>query len=243
MVVDGRSVSLDEVRTLFNNGELGEADDREQLVLDALLQHAPDASRLLDAGCYTGRFLKQASAVLPSCQLFGIDSSLDHVVICHALYPELADFTSQMSAYRLGFADGVFDCVTFQEVIEHLDRPVDAVREINRVLRLGGLLVLSTPNANAAAWRLMLSSLKSRLLGRGGYRPAGNAIYFENVPWNRHLYSWTPVTLNTLLLVNGFEYVSHYFFHDNALGRVLPELGAGMVFVVRKVCTSPRTLV
>ena len=46
----------------------------------------------------------------------------------------------------LPFADGSFSAVTCVEGIEHLERPVDALREFRRVLGPGGQLVLTTPN-------------------------------------------------------------------------------------------------
>ncbi len=51
----------------------------------------------------------------------------------------------QGDAYRLPFADGTFDAVTACEILEHLDRPAHALREIARVLRPGGCAVVSTP--------------------------------------------------------------------------------------------------
>ncbi|MFH1137782.1 MAG: class I SAM-dependent methyltransferase [Pseudomonadota bacterium] len=47
---------------------------------------------------------------------------------------------------KLGYADETFDLVTATEVIEHLEDYRNLVREIHRVLRPGGLCVLSTPN-------------------------------------------------------------------------------------------------
>jgi len=49
---------------------------------------------------------------------------------------------------RFPFADGAFDAVLFCEVIEHLfENPVFTLSEIHRVLKPGGALILSTPNA------------------------------------------------------------------------------------------------
>ncbi|HLG71790.1 MAG TPA: class I SAM-dependent methyltransferase [Chloroflexota bacterium] len=232
-------MTVDEVRSAFRRSEL---QDRERLVLDIVRSNAPPSCRLLDVGCYVGHFLEHLRRCRPDMRLTGVDASMDHLAASRVVF-DLDAAVSQTSVYQLAFADEAFDCVTFQEVIEHLDRPVDAVREINRVLRPGGLLVLSTPNANGGAWRLILSSLKSRLTGGPGYHAAGNAIYFESSPWNRHIFAWTPTTLNTLLLVNGFEYVAHRFFTENALERLLPQIAAGMVFITRKAGRSPVTLV
>jgi len=46
----------------------------------------------------------------------------------------------------LPYEDGSFDLVTALEVIEHMEDPFKAVREFHRVLKPGGLLLLTTPN-------------------------------------------------------------------------------------------------
>ena len=60
---------------------------------------------------------------------------------------------------RLPFADGSFDCVTCGWVIEHLPDPEPGLREMCRVLRLGGsLLLLATEDTvtgalNSRTWK------------------------------------------------------------------------------------------
>lgn len=49
------------------------------------------------------------------------------------------------SATELTFPDGIFDTVVTTEVLEHVPEPHQAMREMARVLKPGGHLVLSTP--------------------------------------------------------------------------------------------------
>lgn len=53
----------------------------------------------------------------------------------------------QCAVPPLPFDDASFDCVITFQVIEHIRRDAQFVAEIGRVLRPGGLLVLTTPNA------------------------------------------------------------------------------------------------
>lgn len=46
----------------------------------------------------------------------------------------------------LPYSDNFFDVVTCIEVVEHLENPRDLMREIHRVLKTKGNLILSTPN-------------------------------------------------------------------------------------------------
>ena len=47
---------------------------------------------------------------------------------------------------KIPYADNAFDYVCFLEAIEHTENPYNAVREIARVLKPGGTLIMSTPN-------------------------------------------------------------------------------------------------
>ena len=60
--------------------------------------------------------------------------------------PSNAEFR-RMTVPPLDFADGSFDFAVSFQVIEHIERDVDFVREVSRVLRDGGSFIVSTPNA------------------------------------------------------------------------------------------------
>ena len=53
----------------------------------------------------------------------------------------------QATVPPLPFADGSFDFVISFQVIEHIRRDMDFVREVHRVLRPGGQFIVTTPNA------------------------------------------------------------------------------------------------
>jgi ubiquinone/menaquinone biosynthesis C-methylase UbiE len=50
------------------------------------------------------------------------------------------------SILEMPFPDAHFDIVVSSEVIEHTPNPEQAIKEIYRVLKPGGVMVLSTPN-------------------------------------------------------------------------------------------------
>ncbi|MBA4356649.1 MAG: class I SAM-dependent methyltransferase [Desulfovibrio sp.] len=109
--------------------------------------------RLLDVGCgFNHRLL---SAVEPHvAEAWGIDRKA----------PELRQ--GRLNVVRatldtgLPFADARFDVVTMLAVLEHLDQPLEVVREVERVLRPGGRLVLTVP---APAAKPVLEFLAFRL--------------------------------------------------------------------------------
>lgn len=86
---------------------------------------------LLDLGSGKGHFIKS----LPqNFKTVGVD------------YNTLSDYTVNISYEKLPFQDKSFDMVTAWQVLEHLENPFFASREIERVLRPGGLFLMSVPN-------------------------------------------------------------------------------------------------
>ncbi|MBI4582871.1 MAG: class I SAM-dependent methyltransferase [Planctomycetes bacterium] len=130
--------------------------------------HAPMAKRLfrpgafdltgskliLDAGCGAGKFtdiiLKRCDA---DAQVFCFDLSVEmlrrgvrHFKSGRA-FPAAADIT------RLPYRDGSFDCVICGWVLEHLPDPLYGLREIARVLKpRGRMLILTTESTFFGAW-------------------------------------------------------------------------------------------
>ena len=52
-------------------------------------------------------------------------------------------FLSQQDGMQLGFMNNTFDCVTCLEALEFMQRPQQAIREMLRVLKPGGTLLLT----------------------------------------------------------------------------------------------------
>ena len=105
---------------------------------------------LLDVGCAAGFFLDEARA--NGWQVTGVELSA-----------EMAEWASgtlglesviQGSFTGLAWNEGTFDCVTMWDYIEHTIDPLSELRLAHKVLRPGGLLVLSTGDAGSVVARL-----------------------------------------------------------------------------------------
>lgn len=73
-------------------------------------------------------------------------TTIDKSCAYDASLPENARF-QQMEVPPISFADESFDYVISFQVIEHIKRDKDFVKEVSRVLRKGGKFIVSTPNA------------------------------------------------------------------------------------------------
>ncbi len=143
-----------------------------------------------DIGCGTG----YGSAMLSKLnRVFGIDTSRKAVEYARTQYPSI-DFILG-SAERIPVCDACLDAVFAFEVIEHLREPERLLAECRRVLRIGGALVLSTPNPGhlGNVWQ-------HRLLGR--QMPA--KVDMSN-PY--HMREFAYDEMRKLLGSNGFEVV------------------------------------
>ena len=103
--------------------------------------------RWLDAGCGTGVFARML--VQRGCSVLGVDASLAMVDRAERHPDSTADrlsFQHVETVERLTFEDRSFDGALCSSVLEYLDNPTACCQELARVLRPGGLLLVSVPN-------------------------------------------------------------------------------------------------
>ena len=105
---------------------------------------------VLDAGCGSGRHLR-ALAKLPGLKIVGIDRNPSDVKDAVAALKEMPDAQSRDFDVTCGditmlpFASESFDCVICSEVLEHIPEHEAALKELIRVLKPKGNLVVSVP--------------------------------------------------------------------------------------------------
>jgi len=80
--------------------------------------------------------------------LAGVDATHDAVELTRARLAA-ADVRVANVDSALPFADETFDTLIFCDVVEHVRSPIAALEELHRVLRSGGRMLLTTPNANS----------------------------------------------------------------------------------------------
>lgn len=78
------------------------------------------------------------------------------------------------------FPDGYFDVITLIHVLEHLRDPVGTLREVCRILKKGGIVIMAVPNIRSLAGFLFQS-------------------YWFHLDAPRHLHHFSPASLRRLL--------------------------------------------
>ena len=151
-------------------------------VLRRLNEHFPGRGRLLEIGAFMGIFLDQIRS--DGWDVTGLEP--------FSFFAKYAREKLQLNIIEdilpnANLPDAAFEAVVMLHVIEHVPNPAETIREIRRILKPGGMLVIETPR---------FDSLMFKLLGRRE-RSISNC--------NGHVYFFTVASLTRLLERNGFR--------------------------------------
>jgi SAM-dependent methyltransferase len=148
---DGDGLSEDVLllaRGADSSEESGNFGNAEDILNDwqALDRWAPEARMVLDVGCKSGALLEAAARRWPVC--VGVDTSLRRLVLARHRLKQAGVRARLVCANpdALPFADGLFDRVISEWVLELSPRKERALREWNRMLSGPGRLWISTSN-------------------------------------------------------------------------------------------------
>lgn len=140
--------------------------------------------KLLDIGCSDGMFLNYLHK---KTNWIGEGVEINPQVAKNAQDEfGLRIFVGQLEEAM--FDNMSFDVVTMWDVLEHLPDPAGTLREINRILKIGGKLAIRLPN---------IDSRDSRLFGK----------YWAGYDSPRHFFVFGIDTIREILMRNGYEVV------------------------------------
>lgn len=201
---------------------------RRQRVLE--LFDKPGA-KVLDVGCGPAEMVQDLLNL--GCEFWGVDPSSRMIEICQQRYsanPQVHFLLGD--AERLEFADGFFDAVTCMGVIDGLASAGDAVREMVRILKPGGTLIITFSNQRSPyAWWKAFVYYRALALLRKVLHPR---MQHDPIFVRRRLF--TAQTAAELLANSGarVERVVGYFY--NTIPSPFDEIWpAGTLWVNRKL--------
>lgn len=105
--------------------------------------------KLLDVGCGDEEFLQYLDKHM-LIESKGIDDREGLVTTKRV---------TKGTAEKLPYPNSTFDVVTMMAVIEHIEEPTEVFNEVNRVLKKGGLLIITTPSKNSSLIAKILAKL------------------------------------------------------------------------------------
>jgi 2-polyprenyl-3-methyl-5-hydroxy-6-metoxy-1,4-benzoquinol methylase len=133
---------------------------RYDIVADAVRRSLPVGGRVLDVGC--GSALVADRLADAAADYVGVDFGGHHITYAKSKHDadagqRVPSVWARCAAEGLPFVDSSFDVVVMSEVIEHLLQPERAVWEVARVLKPGGVFVMTTNNASEMPLRSPLT--------------------------------------------------------------------------------------
>jgi SAM-dependent methyltransferase len=164
--------------------------------------------RVLDYGCGPGFLIGDLLEMVPEATVYGLEHSQESLRLVNQGFGGHERFGGVSSATSIPtpFDDNYFDVVFFVETIEHIQasqRP-KALRELRRLLRVGGMVVVTTPNEeDIEAHKAVCPDCGAR---------------FHVI---QHLSSWSPASLQCAMEDAGFQTISSASTHLRAKASLL----------------------
>lgn len=120
--------------------------EREKFVFESL-QNISENSIILDAGCGSQRYRKFCDHLIYKSQDFGqyTKDIKEGFTTGHNKY-EYGQLDYISDIWSINEEDCFFDAIICTEVFEHIPFPNETVKEFNRLLKPGGVLILTAPS-------------------------------------------------------------------------------------------------
>lgn len=138
--------------------------------------------RVLDIGCATGFFLEAAKR--RGWDVFGVEISPYSAEIAQGRFGKDRVFNGELTS--ASYEDGFFDVIFMSDLVEHVKDTDAFFKEVFRIVKVGGIIAIVTPNIKSLSYRLMRrswphlkmehlyyfsSSTMKMLLEREGFKP------------------------------------------------------------------------
>lgn len=165
--------------------------------LHIFLEQEP-TGRLLEIGT-SGVMAAALSRLAPDLEIevTNYDPDEDRIHEFHAYGHTFRSYFADLEYHEMPVDDGYFDWILCCEVLEHMEiDPMFMLEEVNRITKLGGHMLLTTPNVVSTRGLTKMVS---------GIEPHFYMQYNKDRSYNRHNYEYSARSLATLLHAAGFS--------------------------------------
>lgn len=102
--------------------------------------------KILDVGCASGYMTNEISKIMPQATLTGVDVYSKSLAFGKKVYPQIKFIKAD--AHQLPFVTSSFDLVICYEVIEHVVNPNIVLKELKRVVKKNGQVIVAMDSGN-----------------------------------------------------------------------------------------------
>lgn len=157
-----------------------------------IMKHVDKNKKILDMGCGTNRIIQD----LPNAVAADISFSRVNYLKRTNRYRTVSDIN------HIPFKDEAFDTVICSQVIEHILKNDKVFKELNRVMKKGGTLLLGTPDYDKTTWRLIEAIYK---------------LILSNAYGDQHITKYGRKMLFNTLKQNGFDILGYDYVLNSEL--------------------------
>jgi 2-polyprenyl-3-methyl-5-hydroxy-6-metoxy-1,4-benzoquinol methylase len=189
---------------------------RRDLILDWIDNKVPGGGDALEIGPGSGVYLPALAHRFRTVLALDCEQAyLQHAETLQGQFPNITPRVDDIT--KSSAPSACVDFILCSEVVEHIPRSDLAIKEMRRLLRSGGLLLLSTPQKWSTLETTARIALSPALIG------LTKAIYREPVLEMGHINLMTATTIQRQLTSAGFEIIER---HKSGLYMpLLAELG------------------
>uniref|UniRef100_A0A832CV80 Class I SAM-dependent methyltransferase n=1 Tax=Ignavibacterium album TaxID=591197 RepID=A0A832CV80_9BACT len=176
---------------------IGPADHEVRRIREIIISEVPvNANLILDVGCGSGWVAKEF--LRKNKKVISLDISKKNPSIVKQLYQSQNHFPLVADSFKLPLISDSVDCVIASEIIEHVIDPKEFLRELFRVAKKGGKVVISTPYKEKIRYVLCVHCNKK-------------------TPVNAHLHSFDEIILESFSKEIGAKKFRSLIFGNKAL--------------------------
>ena len=185
--------------------------------LKAAAQSISTPRTILDFGSGQGRFLSFLATAFPDAELHAAD-----IVPFPAGMPATVKWHRGDLNLPLPIDEGTFDLICAIEVIEHLENPRAMMREMARLLRVGGRVVITTPNTQ---------SLRSLL----NFGLRGHHAFFDDANYPAHIMPLALIDIERAAKEAGLVSDGPFYTDDGMIPKFVPRRWQTLPWIGRRL--------
>lgn len=161
-----------------------------------MVEYVPEEARhILEVGCGEGVFCRDLQR--PDRELWGVEKNPEAArkageICTTVLVGDIDSLVDQLPADH-------FDCIIFNDVLEHLYEPWQTIRSVKPLLSARGVLVTSIPNFR------YISNLITEILFEGEFRYKSEGGILDDT----HIRFFTSKSIRRMFREEGYEIITH----------------------------------